>query len=96
MIMSVKNAQAMLITRTLAAFGAISVPWCMSEASVYQMQFTIVNWFSSRFEPGLHGCGLCHSYGLNRATMNSIKATTILKYYISSYSKPKRYPSPKK
>ena len=47
-----------------------SLPCCMRDPMVNQSAFNILNWFSTMSESGLHGCGFCHSYGVN---LNTIK-----------------------
>jgi len=58
-------------------FGFKSLPCCMRVPMVNQKLFDKENWFSTTSDPAWHGCGLFHSYGLNRATTNIVTDTKI-------------------
>ena len=53
-------------------FCAWFLPCCIREPIVNHREFSILNWFSTTPESGLHGCGFCHSYGVNLCTHKCI------------------------
>lgn len=65
-------------------FGFKSLPCCMRVPMVNQKLFDKENWFSTTSCPTWHGCGLFHSYGLNRATTNIVTDTKT--YAAKTYS----------
>ncbi len=56
-------------------FGFMS-DCCMSVPTAYQKQLARENWFLRRPSSKMHGCGLYHSYGENRATTNNVSETS--------------------
>ena len=69
---------------TCTTFGLRSDPCCMRVPMVNQKLLANENWFSTRWFSTSHGCGLCHSYGENRATTNIVMETRI--YAANTYS----------
>ena len=76
MMMSVKNHHMPPTIRVDTARGLMSEPCCISVPTANQNAFDSVKMFSSSALSGLHGCGLYHSYGLNRASTYIIMLTT--------------------
>lgn len=60
---------------TCTTFGLRSDPCCMRVPMVNQKLLASENWFSTRWLSTSQGCGLCHSYGENRATTNIVMET---------------------
>ena len=57
--------------------GATSDPCCIRDATVNQKLFAKLNMFSISSGSSMHGYGLSHSYGLNRANTKNARETTV-------------------
>jgi len=84
MIMSVNNHQVLPTIRVDTALGLMSDPCCISVPTQNQKLLDNVNVFSTVSVSGLHGWGLYHSYGLNRASMKMVILT--MKYAATMYT----------
>ncbi len=85
---NVNSHQKPARTRVLAPFGDRSMPWCSKPDIINQKLFIVLNWLSTSFVFGSHGCGLrlcvcvcvcvcvCyHSSELNLDKIHNIKDT---------------------
>jgi len=75
MMISVKSHHVLPTIRVDTARGLMSEPCCIRVPTQNQKLLDNVNVFSTVSVSGLHGCGLYHSYGLNRAKMKMVILT---------------------
>ena len=64
--------------------GLSPLPCLRNVPVINQKLLLTLNWFSTMSLSPRHGCGLFHSYGLNRAITKRVKLTSM--YAASTYS----------